>query len=263
MSPKVCAFTAVCEEDARWLPQYLAEAERLGMPFAVHFDRWQNAKGHIKDGPVRGLMQRVQRHRLCVGYTLSRDYSAEFTEQHKQPVFDLVAGRDFDWAMAWDVDETYERLAPEKLQALLETDADQIQCRWLNLWGDSTTVRADGDWLLGRRVKFYNLLSGRWHFDHPITNGAKLLKSPPPPRKGHRPMHTSGAWQPQFRTDVVVKRVDLVCLHWGMMTPELRRLHKERWDRVYTTAVGNNPYGFWRNALETEDKAVLEVHDYL
>jgi hypothetical protein len=61
-----------------------------------------------------------------------------------------------------------------------------------------------------------------------------------------------------------VAKADLVCLHAGMMTPELRRLHKERWDRIYSTALRGdpNPLGFWRQAIETEKDAVLIRHGY-
>lgn len=49
------------------------------------------------------------------------------------------------------------------------------------------------------------------------------------------------------------------------MTPALRRLHKERWDKIYSAALRGdpNPYGFWKNAVETEAAAVTEPHDYL
>lgn len=215
----VCAFTAVCEEDAVWIPQYLREAGRLGVPFVVHLDRWRG---------TRELLT----HPLCVGMT--KQEGEEFTEQHKQAAFDIVAARKHDWAMAWDIDETFERRMHFDLP-----DADCVDIKWLNLWGDSRHIRVDEGFAEGHRVKFYNLRSGAWKFDHPITNGAKL----------------------QSRVASVAK-ADIVCLHWGMATPTLRRQHKERWDRIYTKAVGANPYGFWRDAIETEAEAKVVEHAY-
>lgn len=221
---KTAAFTAVCAEDACWVPNYLAEAERLNMPFAVHFDRC--------------LLPEMAWHKLCIGHTQQPDPMIEFTEQHKQGIFDLVASKDFAWAMAWDIDETFEADAPRKIAAIEAMDCDLVDIRWLNLWGDPNHVRIDGTFGGGHRAKFYRLL-GEWVFDHPITNGAKIR---------HR----------EYRLGTS----DLTCLHWGMMTTELRTLHKERWDRIYTRAVGANPYGFWREAVNLAIEPVVIKHGY-
>lgn len=39
MAKEICAFTSICQEDERWVDQYLAEVDRLKMDFCVHFDR--------------------------------------------------------------------------------------------------------------------------------------------------------------------------------------------------------------------------------
>lgn len=227
----VCAFTSLVGEDAHWLPQYLAEAERLRMPFVMHFDRCSRA---TKDA-ARGSP-------FCVGSTEQNNPAIEFTEQHKQRAFDKVADHRFDWAMAWDADEVYERDAPEKLAALEHADADCLDTRWLNLWGDAQHVRVDGKWAEGHRVKLYNLQGGRrWHFDHPITNGAKLVG----------------------RVALTAK-LDLVCLHHGLKTHELRVQHKERWDRIYSKALRGdpNPYKAWDYALDPSITPIVIRHGY-
>jgi hypothetical protein len=223
----------VCEEDAGWLEQYQAEADRLEMPHVVHLDRCSAL-----------TRWRVAAHRLCVGTTRQDGPAVEFRETHKQMALDVVAGLGYDWAMAWDVDETYEAGARQLIAEACEAagEADCIDIRWLNLWGDVRHIRADGSWLAGHRVKMLNLQGGRrWRFDHPITNGPKLVG-----REG------------------VTVRHPLVCLHHGMMTPEMRRMHKARWDRIYSTALRGdpNPYGFWASAIESEDQAVTVRHGY-
>jgi hypothetical protein len=226
----VCMFTAVCEEDKGWIPQFLSEAERLNLPFVVHLDRCRREPFVKSD---------IERHPLYKGASYKDE--GEFTEQDKQDALNLVAVLGYDWAMATDIDETYEQEASAKIAEIVKMDADLVDVRWLNLWGDKDHVRVDLNFAVGHRVKFYNLRSGKWVFDHPITNGAKL----------------------QGR-EAKVAKADLVCLHAGMMTPELRRLHKERWDRIYSTALRGdpNPLGFWRQALETEKDAVLIRHGY-
>lgn len=249
----VCAFTSICEEDRIWIPQYLAEAERLHMPFVMHFDRC-----------AKELMEIFKDSKYCVGATAQLDKSIEFNETHKQALLDEVVAingctndkygkLNFHWAMAWDIDETYEKHARRKIKEFTYTQFssankwDLVDTRWVNLWGDSKHIRTDGPFASGHRVKFYNLRSGRWKFDSPITNGAKLLD-----KKGN------------FKGNVKVRKSDLVCLHWGMMTRELRELHKKRWDRIYSAAVGNNPYGFWNYACDEETyPPVLKEHDYL
>jgi hypothetical protein len=234
----VCAFTSLIEEDACWLPQYLREAERLAMPFAMLLDRCSEATA-----------ERVRSHPLCVGVARRATAAGEFTEDCKQAAFDIAVASGATWAMAWDCDETYERDAPRKIAEIAALDVDYVDVRWVNLWGDARHVRTDGPFGGGHRVKFYHLRRRRWKFTHTITNGPKMVD-----RRGEVVSDPS----PRERA----AKHDLVCVHWGMYTPELRRAHKERWDRIYTAAVGNNPYGFWSYAIETEDQAVLVEHDY-
>lgn len=232
----ICAFTSICEEDHCWIDQYLMESERLGIKFAMHFDRCSDGTKH-----------KILSHRNCIDHTYQDNKSIEFNERHKQRIFHKIyenqyRGGFYTWAMAWDIDETYEQCALQKIMVLenqtLRTDHAQV--KWVNLWGDSSTIRTDRHYSSGHRVKFYNLSSGNWIFDHPITNGCKLVG------RRARPL----------------LKMDLTCIHWGMMTLELRELHKERWDRIYTTAVGDNPYGFWKDAIDESIEPILEKHNY-
>jgi hypothetical protein len=215
----ICAFTSICEEDKVWIPQYLAEVDRLQMPFVIHFDR-------------------------C-----SRATKIRLTEQHKQNAFDIAVSLGFKWAMAWDCDETYERDAVAKIQQICALDADYVDIIWHNLWDNPAYIRTDGPFSSGHRVKFYNLRK-RWRFTHSITNGPKIVNEKGTPISGN----------PQSER---ATRFPLVCLHWGMLTRELRLQHKARWDRIYTAAVGNNPYGFWEYSCDEKTyPPVLEKHDY-
>ncbi len=229
----ICAFTAICAEDAGWIPQYLAEVERLNIPFVLHLDRCPQ------------LAEFFTGHSLCRAVTFQNDPAIEFEERHKQMPLDRVVQGGFHWALAWDIDETFERKTPAKLPVILaeQRHTDCVDIRWLNLWGDRQHLRMDSPFDAGHRVKLLNLQDRRcWTFRSPITNGPKL--------QGREAQYV---------------HVDLVCLHHGMMTPALRRLHKERWDRIYSTALRGdpNPYGFWKTALETEDRAVLVPNEYL
>lgn len=233
LQTRVAAFTAVCQADARWIPQYLAETERLDIPFVMLFDR-------CSDDLINSTMDHVN----CIGSYTQSDPKFEFIEMLKQPLLDRICELGYDWAMAWDIDETYERDAPTKLE-LLDLDEygyyDILDTPWKNLWDSPTQIRVDGSFSEGHRVKFYNLQKERrYHFDSPITNGAKLIGR-----------------------DMDLAKFNLVCLHWGMMTHDLRVEHKERWDRIYSKAVGKNPYGFWKDALDPTITPTLIPNEYL
>lgn len=230
---KACMFTAICQEDAHWIPQYVAEAERLDMPYAIHLDRCSPRDD--------SRIERLCGHRLCVGATSQPDKAIEFTEQHKQGVLDLVVGLGFDWAVPMDCDETWEKDAPRKFPLLMCENGDYIDVKWVNLWDDPQHIRVDGFLGAGHRVKFINLRVGEWRFCHPVVNGPKLID-----RKTHG-----------------VERHDVVCLHWGVMTHAMRVQHKERWDRIYTKAVGANPYGFWNSILDPNVSPEVVRNPYL
>lgn len=222
---KVGVYTAICEEDKDWIPQYLKEVERIGFPFAVHLDKCSPETKEL-----------LRSHKLCIGSTENK--KGEFSEQHKQGVFDIIS-KSCEWALAWDVDETWEIEAPEKLRNL--PDCDYIDAKWVNLWNDKDHIRIDGPFSAGHRVKLYNVKRYSWRFDHPITNGAKHVLPREEPR---------------------LEKMDLTCIHWGMMTEEMRKFHKERWDRIYTSHVGANPYGFWSYALDPQYEANVVPYDH-
>lgn len=232
----ICAMTALCEEDSGYVSQYLAEMQRLNLPFVVLFDRCSPE--------TRSL---VAKHKLCAGACARDERDGEFHEQCKQEVLDLVQEQGYDWALVVDIDETFELDAVKYLNEIVVNPAfntvDYITCRWLNLWGDTKHVRVDLSFGNSYRVKFYNLQKQRrWVFDHKITNGAKLVGR-----------------------ETVLHRLELVCLHHGLMTQELRELHKKRWDRIYSTALkgDKNPYGFWNLCCDESIKPVLVKHNYL
>lgn len=213
----VCGYTAICEQDAFWIDQYVREAPRLGLPFVVHFDRCSDE-----------TKARMLRSPHCYGHTAQDDPTREFDETHKQAAFDLVQSLQFRWALAWDMDETWAADAREHMDALKHEQAELLTYRWVNLWGDRKHIRIDGPMATGRRTNLYRLDAGiKWEFKRPDVNGA-------------------------YADREVTKRdcLDLICVHHGMMTPELRRQRKDRWDRIYTASSGKNPHGFWDWALD-------------
>lgn len=235
------AFIEVCEEDAHHIPVFLAELTRLCMPFGIHFDRCSDATKAL-----------IREHPLLVAEHCQDDKTVEYTERHKQGIFDKLCDLNrFAYLVHWNSDETWEKDALAKFDAILATGADYVYTKWINTWGDMEHIRTDGPWN-SSRVKLYRVAGGkRWLFDHVIIHGCKLLTQ-------------DGTIEDDKR--VTFSRSDLVCLHHGFQTRELRERHKERWDRIYTTATkgDGNPYGIWKMALdEVTYPPVVSENPYL
>lgn len=221
-SSTICAFTSVCEEDRVWIPQYLKEIERLNLDFCIHLDRCS-----------RETEKLLESHPLCRAVTEQRNPDIEFDETHKQRIFDaLISLQRYEWAMPWDIDETWEEPFWEKVKGL---DVETMACvdvPWLNLWNSDNIVRIDGPFGNGHRIKFYNLTKDlQWAWKSRVVNGPKAK------------VHVEQSYLP------------VICIHHGMKTRKLREEHKERWDRIYTTANRGdpNPYGFWDYSLNEKD----------
>ncbi len=244
MNEYIGVYTSVCEADARWVDQYLAEITRLDLPFAMYFDRCSN-----------GAIDKVLRHPNCVGSHNQPIPDIDYQESHKQPVLDMIQyANKYRWAMSWDIDETFERDAPAKLQAIAKMEAELLTVRWANLWGDKDHVRTDGIFSKNEKVnpcytrdRFHRLGVGiRWYFIGPFVYAPYALKD------GRKSM-------------TITQASGLTCLHWGYMSRELREEHKRRWDHNYGTACGRtNPYGTWEWICdEVTNPPVVERHDFL
>ncbi len=239
----VCAFTPICQEDAEtWLDQYLAEAERIGLPFVMYLDRCES-----------WVAEMIVDHPMCRGFVWQQLEEVPYTERSKQSALDM-AHRQAPWALHWDADETWERDAREKLLTLPTGDGlleAVLDVRWVCLWGDDEHARVDGKFAPGQdgynRTKLYRRVTdGRWEFLSDLVYGPTmilLLK----------------------RAAMIPRVIDLACLHHGYKTRELRLHHKERWDRIYGALRddGKNPYQTWEFICdEVTNPPTVEKHGY-
>ena len=208
----------VCDGDAKHFDRFTGDLTRLGYPFAVHFD-------HCSDETKR----RLKEHPLFLEGHEDDDPNSFFGEDSRQSALDILAKHRFAWMLSFDVDETLEKNAPEKIRKILEEDAggaDVVEFPLLDLWGDERHYRVDGPFRSSHREKMFRLSIGRWNYTHATIHAPKCT----PRDKDH---------------EVRVIKPDIFVLHWGIMNMDDVRFHTERWNRVYTKKVGNNPYGFY------------------
>lgn len=221
------AYTPVCQEDEGWVGQYLDEVSRLGVAFAVHFDRCDDT-----------LKKRMTSSWRCIGHTSQDDPDIEYRESCRDPLMKILRFADVTLAMLWDIDETWERQALVKLRDLDGYKGfDNAYVHWYNLWdteGDTTThplsIRLDNP-SNPYRLKIHRLDS---EVDWVWRGG--VVVDPYPKGREASTLHS-------FHSD-------LVCLHHGLKTRELREQHKARWDRVYGHHLGKNPYTYWDYLLD-------------
>lgn len=234
MRRDLVAFTPICEPDSIWIDQYLREVERLDIPFGIHFDRCSDA-----------TKRRMMSHSHCVAASAQDDPSIEYTEQHKQTIFDMVCDLGgHSWALHWDADEVWEDDFIRKFEAESHRPESHLRVSWANMWETPDRIRWDADspsklMCPSPRVKLYQIGEGqRWLFDHPVIYGCKEI--------------VDGIKRSKTQCKATEGDTDIVCLHAGLMTHELRMQHAERWDRVYGAAVGENPYCLWHALMNHE-----------
>jgi hypothetical protein len=204
MARSICAFTPMSNEYIDWLDQYLAGLKRLDMPFVMHFDRCSDA-----------TISKVCQNPACLGHTRQDDFNRDFMEGDRQGIMDIVRTLGFNWALMLDIDEVLERDAAPKLAALEASNADSAEMLYLDLGPDVhhySEDRGSGQSGWKSRTKAFRVGDGRFTF--------------------RNPQYIYPLW-PEGRDGGVVFQSDLVILHTGHLTPELRKWHRDRATRLF------------------------------
>lgn len=212
---KIGIFTAVCEKDFVWFPQFARQAEILGYPVAFFADKLSS--------------ESLEKLRAWKGTHFVHDNQTEqFTERSKEKAFKGLIG--FDWAIQMDIDETWEAGAKELIEkAVSEHPEDHIgNCRMITVTRSEEGLfqRMDKYFTNGResaRERIYNL-KYEWHWIDPITCGAYLFEDN------------------KVITECRIFQCEAASVHWGYSTFDLCDEHKEKWIDVYTKAIGRMPY---------------------
>jgi hypothetical protein len=238
VNKKIGFITPVCEEDAvRWGAQYLEEITRLGFPFAMHF----TDGNRLTSDAGKEAHNRFRHHPLYVGASIGpKDRS--FRDHDRQGAYDILERKRFDATILMDIDETWEANFHSKIEALFQRDDwDAGRVHWINVWERPDQLRIDNP-SNPYRVKINRLDQGkRWHW-----MGWSVDPYIMPERPRSRDLGT-----------------DLVCLHWGLMTRELRLFHRDRNHQLFKESYGECPFEYWDYLLDEKRRMELITNTFL
>lgn len=213
---KIGIFTALCEQDKNWLPQFMKQCEILGYPVSWYAD-------HLS------LETLIQLEQWPLTFAIFEGKAELFSEKSKGKAMDALVGH-FDWAIQMDIDETWEAGAELSLPKELSNhpDGQTAEVPMVTVFKDKDVLyqRLDPyfkDGVESKRCRIYNL-KYQWGFADPITCGAYRYRD--------------GSKLP----DYISFPLSISTVHWGYWTHELMEKKKKKWDEVYTKVVGRNPY---------------------
>lgn len=237
--PKVGLIFPVCDGDEKHFGRFYAELTRLNFPFVAHFDHCcSNTKF------------RFTGHPLCVGSSSDDDPKSYFDESFRQRALDVLVKLDrFTHMTHMDVDETLERDAPEKIMEVAQSGVDVGIFRCLDLWtvpSGKVSHRVDGVFAGSQREKVFKLLGNSLKYPHPSSHAPNVIP------------------HGKTKADATVVKTGICILHWGIMDMEDARVHKERWDTIYTRKLGGNPFGSYEYYFDPKvEVKVAEVPEEL
>lgn len=231
---KLAIIFSVCDGDQKHFGRFYAELNRLAFPFFVNFDHCC--------AETRQLFQSSPH--FVRAYVNDRQDDL-FDESHRHYALTLAKdARAFDWVLQMDVDETLEKDAPAKIQEILRSGADIVDCRVLDLWGKEDDrpmhYRVDGSFRSSHREKFFNLrTAAKLYYYHPTSHAPRHI-----PHDGREP--------------IILRGYPLHVLHWGIMDAKDILFHTARWTEIYTRAVGGVPYKFYEYINDPDTVIELE-----
>lgn len=163
-----------------------------------------------------------------------------FSEMSRQIPMDYLRDNGYDWTFQFDSDEIIQTGSKEKLiKELSIRDGDVGRMPLETVWiEDGKKFLRRDDRFFGSRTRIYSM-KNRWRFFNAKTNG---------------PYVRDDRNQPQYAKKEFF--VNIPIYHYGFSTLEIRKMHEERWNKIYGRH-GGNPYGLWKDALDDSIEKVL------
>ena len=202
---KIGAAICICEADTYLLAPLFNELQRMDFDVA-----W------LANNVSQETLDKLKNFPNTVECVI---YNGSFHNCLRQYPLDILKLHGYDWCVQMDMDEIWEPKAPQKLKKILK-DQKMITVRMAHIWQKEGRHYVTTDWA-SERDRIYNLKYD-WVYLSKVVAGASLIGDNPDP-----------------------KVEDIWMIHFGYMSPELRRRHKIRWDANHGKSVGKNPYGMW------------------
>jgi hypothetical protein len=157
-----------------------------------------------------------------------------FMEDFRRFPFNALKELGYDWAVMQDIDERWDISAKDKIRRDVEKaykkGCKSIRFPMFTAWDEGLRIDTIFNPMLTnaetrRERMFY--AKGDWKWLHKIIVAPYYFEN-------------------NQRKDYKVHFGTAPIIHYGHRTEKLRKMHKKRWDKNYTRAVGNQPYTFWR-----------------
>ena len=210
----------ICDEDAHRLNIVFKEAIRLDMPIAWYADRCSQE-----------TVDKLKGFDLTVGIYRG---SGQFSEVVRQHAFDMLDRKGFGWALNWDSDETWSKTAKKDMEKSLGEYERAIVCPMKTVWEKDNELYFREDGLCHgtqsntKRIRLYSL-DFEWMWQDKAINGPAYM--------------VGRQWvYPDINK---LRTCNATTIHWGYADDKMRESHKKRWDKIYTEAVGRQPYNNW------------------
>jgi hypothetical protein len=216
---QVTACIPVCQPDAdRWLTQLLDNLSQFPLGVSWYCDNLDH-----------DTLGRIYDHPQTVGYA---DYQGPdpYSERCRNHPYWIARDCGARWMLRMDADETLvSHDWPMAEYHMAQTPLQVYKYRWYNVWQHALPqplIRVDPPFRPqdNYRVVLHPLQGFGWDWKRPAVASAYCDR------------------------EVKEVQTDLRILHWGFSTPELRRFHKDRWDKLYALGGRPNPYGMWNAA---------------
>lgn len=230
---RIGAYVMFCEEDTKWLDGFFKNAEMVGVDIAWQLD-------NCSEETVKKIKE--FKHTVWI-----KEETEPFLECFRRNPFNALKELGYDWAFHWDIDERWD------ISSDLQKDFDDADKKgavsvffpMFTAWDDKLRV----DTIFKPHTHQSQTLRQRAYktSENWVWRG-KIVVSPYLIQDGENYL----AYKRHYGNSPMV--------HYGCVSKEIREHHKERWDKNYTRAVGNQPYDFWKYI--NDEEVEVELADY-
>lgn len=221
---RIVVCIPICQVDAdRWLTRLLANLSKVPVGVAWYGDQIE-----------ADTVERIWEFAQTIGIALQSNKHETYAERCRNYPMEMAVELGAEWMLRMDSDEQIVVEDWPIIEDAIRQEPRAWKLHWYNVWLESMPlpmIRFDPPF-------------------QPAHNYRVVLH----PLKGYKWEFRPGSVASAYCDKAIEERMcDARLLHYGFSTPDLRKMHKERWDKLYSP----NPYGMWNAACDEKKMAWL------